>query len=64
MVNETVGSTFGRFFTVGVNEPKPNGPDTINMVEKNGLKNWVLVRALTAGHDHKGMGCSNCLKEG
>ena len=56
MVNETIGSTFGRFFTVGVNEPKPNGPDTINMVEKKRLKNWVLVRALTAGHDHKGMG--------
>ena len=27
-----------RFFTVGVNEPKPNGPDTINLVEKMGLR--------------------------
>ena len=33
-----VGSTFGRFFTVGVNEPKPNGPDTINLVEKMGSR--------------------------
>ena len=34
----SVGSTFGRFFTVGVNEPKPNGPDTINLVEKMGSR--------------------------
>ena len=33
-----VGSTFGRFFTVGENEPKPNGPDTINLVEKMGSR--------------------------
>ena len=33
-----VGFTFGRFFTVGANEPKPNGPDTINLVEKMGLR--------------------------
>ena len=46
----------GGFFTVGVNEPKPDGLDTINMVEKKRLKNWALVRVPTAGHDHKGMG--------
>ena len=33
-----VGSTFGRFFTVGANEPKPNGLDTINLVEKMGSR--------------------------
>ena len=33
-----VGSTFGRFFTVGANEPKPNGPDTMNLVEKMGSR--------------------------
>ena len=31
-------SIFGRFFAVGVNEPKPNGPDTINLVEKMGSR--------------------------
>ena len=34
----TVGSTFGMFFTVGANEPKPIGPDTINLVEKMGSR--------------------------
>ena len=29
---------FGSFFSIGVNEPKPNGPDTINLVEKMGSK--------------------------
>ena len=29
-----VGSTFGRSFTVDVNEPKPNSPNTMNLVEK------------------------------
>ena len=35
-----VKSTFRRLFTVGVNEPKPKpiGPDTINLVEKMGLR--------------------------
>ena len=33
-----VGSTFGGFFTVGVNEPRPNGLDTINFVEKMGSR--------------------------
>ena len=34
----SVGSTFGMFFTVGANEPKPIGPDTINLVEKMGSR--------------------------
>ena len=29
-----VGSTFGRSFTVDVNEPKPNRPNTMKLVEK------------------------------
>ena len=33
-----VGSTFGGLFIVGVNEPKPNRPDTINLVEKMGSR--------------------------
>ena len=37
----SVGSTFGRFFTVGANEPKPNGPDTMNLVEKMGSRNGL-----------------------
>ena len=29
-----VGFTFRRSFTVDVNEPKPNSPNTMNLVEK------------------------------
>ena len=29
-----VGSRFGGSFTVGVSEPKPNRPNTMNLVEK------------------------------
>ena len=31
---DPVGSTFGRSFTVDVNEPKPGRPNTMNLVEK------------------------------
>ena len=29
-----VGSCFGGSFTVGVSEPKPNRPNTMNLIEK------------------------------
>ena len=32
--NITVGSRFGGSFTVGVSEPKPDRPNTMNLVEK------------------------------
>ena len=46
-----VGSGFECFYCY-VNELKPNGPNTINLIE-NGLKNWVLVRVATTRHDYK-----------
>ena len=34
MVIVYVGSQFGGSFTIGVSEPKPNRPNTMNLVEK------------------------------
>ena len=49
-----VGSRFGGSFTVGVSEPKPNRPNTMNLVEKRaqelGLcEDFVNSRARSLG---------------
>ena len=33
-LKDNVGSRFGGSFTVGMSEPKPNRPNTMNLVEK------------------------------
>ena len=44
LLNLNVGSTFGRSFTVDVNEPKPSRPNTMNLVEK-----WAQELGLSEG---------------
>ena len=39
-----VGSTFGRSFTVDVNEPKPNKPNTMKLVFLSKEMNEELAR--------------------
>ena len=39
-----IGSKLGRSFTVDVNEPKPNRPNTMNLVKK-----WAQELSLSEG---------------
>ena len=58
-----VGSTFRRFFTVTWMSPNPTSRYN-KFGRENGLKNWALVRATTAGHDRKEMEWSNAWRKG
>ena len=59
-----VGSTFGRSFTVDVNEPKPNRPNTMNLVEE-----WTQELGLSEGFFSSqtrpyGSGMVECVEKG
>ena len=59
-----VGFTLGRSFTVDVNEPRPNRPNTINLV-----KEWVQELGLSKGFFSSrtrpyGSGIAECVEKG
>ena len=60
----TVGSRFGGSYTVGVSEPKPNRPDTMNLVEKQAQELGLCEDFVNGRARSLGSKIANSVEEG
>ena len=58
-----VGSRFGGSFTVGASEPKPNRPNTMNLVEKRAQKLGLCEDFVNGGAGSLGSRIANGVEE-
>ena len=64
LLNLNVGSTFGRSFTVDVNEPKPSRPNTMNLVEKWAQELGLSEELFSSRTRPYGSGMAECVEKG
>ena len=59
-----VGSKLGRFFTVDMNETKPNRPNTMNLVEKLAQELGFSEELFSSRTRSYGSGKAECVEKG
>ena len=64
MVIVYVGSRFGGSFTIGVSEPKPNRPNTMNLVEKRAQELSLCEDFVSGRAGSLGSRIANGIEEG